>query len=207
MSQSRRGEQTWIDAAADRFEQQWTSGPQKPLIEDFLQAAEPNHAAELLEELVRVECELRRPGGDQPAPEEYLARFPDHRAAIAAVFGDGNWDGISIDGNPLLRRLRGVSLGFRVLKEVTLNGLQPISVVLGPNGCGQSTLFDVFGFPSDVLQTNVRKAIEPRGRLRELRSRGSTGPIGITVRYRESAFEVKKPGPDKGRKLRKEHVI
>jgi predicted ATPase len=59
----------------------------------------------------------------------------------------------------------------------------------------KSTLFDVFGFLSDALQTNVRKAVEPRGRLRELRSQDSTGPIGITVRYRESEFEVKKPGP------------
>jgi len=79
---------------------------------------------------------------------------------------------------------------YRVLKEITLDGLQPMSVVLGPNGCGKSTLIDVFGFLSDALQTNVRKAIEPRGRLRELRSRGSSGPIGITVRYRESAFEA-----------------
>ncbi len=84
---------------------------------------------------------------------------------------------------------------YRVLKEVTLDDLQPMNVVLGPNGCGKSTLFDVFGFLSDALQTNVKKAIEPRGRLRELRSRGSTAPIGITVRYRESAFGVNKPGP------------
>jgi predicted ATPase len=83
----------------------------------------------------------------------------------------------------------------RVLKAVALDGLQPTNVVVGPNGCVKSTLFDVFGFLSDALQTNVRKAIEPSGRLRELRSHGSTGPIAITVRYRESAFEVKKPGP------------
>ncbi len=80
---------------------------------------------------------------------------------------------------------------YRVLKEITLDDLQPMSVVLGPNGCGKLTLFDVFGFLSHALQTNVKKAVEPRGRLRELRSRGSTGPICITVRYRESAFEVK----------------
>ena len=70
---------------------------------------------------------------------------------------------------------------YRVLKEIILDGLQPMSVVLGPNGCGKSTLIDVFGFLSDALQTNVKKAIEPRGKLSELRSRGSTGPIGITV--------------------------
>ena len=84
---------------------------------------------------------------------------------------------------------------YRVLKEFTLDGLQPMSVVLGPYGCGKSTLFDVFGFLSDALQTNVKKAIEPRGRLRELHSRGSTGPIGITIRYRESTFGANKPGP------------
>ena len=70
MSQSRRGEQTWIDGAAHRFEQQWISGPQKPLIEDFLAEADASRGAELLEELIRVECELRRAGGDQTSPGE-----------------------------------------------------------------------------------------------------------------------------------------
>jgi predicted ATPase len=38
------------------------------------------------------------------------------------------------------------------------------------------------------LQTNVRKALESRGRIQEVRSRGSTGPISFTIRYRESDF-------------------
>ena len=40
----------------------------------------------LLEELLRVEVELRRRAGDDPAPAEYVARFPEHTALVAAVF-------------------------------------------------------------------------------------------------------------------------
>ncbi len=86
MSQSLRGEQTWIDAAADRFEREWHSGPDRPHIEDCLDETEPNRRAELLEELVRVECELRRAAGERPTPAEYLIRFPDDCPAVNAAF-------------------------------------------------------------------------------------------------------------------------
>ncbi len=86
MSQSLRGEQTWIDAAADRFERQWNAGPDRPRIEDCLEVAEPNQRAQLLEELVRVECEIRRAAGEQPSPAEYLIRFPDDCPAVNAAF-------------------------------------------------------------------------------------------------------------------------
>ncbi len=89
MSQSRRGEQTWIDAAADRFERQWNTGPDRPRIEDFLADADDNGRAHLIEELVRVERELRRAGGEQPTPAEYLVRFPDDWQAVnAALLGE-----------------------------------------------------------------------------------------------------------------------
>jgi serine/threonine-protein kinase len=91
MSSIPSGERTWVDNAADRFEQQWTNGPQKPLIEDFLAeaqvVAEDGRRAHLVEELVRVECELRRAEGEEPKVQEYRSRFPDEHEAVAAAFG------------------------------------------------------------------------------------------------------------------------
>jgi len=41
----------------------------------------------LLEELLRVECELRRRAGEEPSREEYSLRFSEYAALIDAVFG------------------------------------------------------------------------------------------------------------------------
>lgn len=84
---------------------------------------------------------------------------------------------------------------YRVLQNVTFKGLQPLTVILGPNGAGKSTFFDVFGFLADCLQTNVRKALDSRGRFSEVRSRDADGPISFTIRYRESDFGVRKSTP------------
>jgi len=91
MGHSQTGERTWIDEAADRFESDWKRGGDRPCIEDFLaQEAGPRRAL-LLQELLRVECELRKSAGETPGPREYRQRFPDDRAAVDAVFGaDGH---------------------------------------------------------------------------------------------------------------------
>jgi eukaryotic-like serine/threonine-protein kinase len=87
MSHSQTGERTWIDEAADRFECDWKRGGDRPRIEDFLaQEAGPRRSL-LLQELLRVECELRKSAGETPGPQEYRQRFPDDRAAVDAVFG------------------------------------------------------------------------------------------------------------------------
>lgn len=74
---------------------------------------------------------------------------------------------------------------YRVLKDVELTDLRPLTVLLGKNGSGKSTLFDVFAFLSDCFSDGLRKAWDTRGRFRELRSRDAKGPIVIEVRYRE----------------------
>jgi predicted ATPase len=74
---------------------------------------------------------------------------------------------------------------YRALKEVELKDLTPLTVLLGPNGSGKSTLFDVFSFLSECFQYGLRHAWDRRGRAKELRTRGASGPIVFELKYRE----------------------
>jgi predicted ATPase len=75
---------------------------------------------------------------------------------------------------------------YRLFKEVKLSDLPRMTVVVGANGSGKTTLFDVFTFLKDALTQNVAQAVARRGGFRELVSRGSQGPISISVKFRES---------------------
>ena len=75
---------------------------------------------------------------------------------------------------------------YRVFRDIRLTKLPPMTVVIGANGTGKSTLFDVFSFLKDALAGNVASAVARRGGFRELVSRGRRGPIGITIKFRES---------------------
>lgn len=76
---------------------------------------------------------------------------------------------------------------YRLFKEAAFDDLPRFVVVVGPNGSGKSTLFDVLSFLKDALTQNVAVAVAKRGGFRELVSRGSDGPIGITVKFRETS--------------------
>jgi len=75
---------------------------------------------------------------------------------------------------------------YRLFRHTKLDDLPRLSVIVGANGTGKSTLFDVFSFLKDALAHNVASAVTQRGGFRELVSRGADGPIGITVKFRES---------------------
>ena len=74
---------------------------------------------------------------------------------------------------------------YRALRDVELREITPLSVFLGPNGSGKSTLFDVFAFLAECFTDGVRCAWDKRGRFKELRTRGSDGPIEFELKYRE----------------------
>lgn len=75
---------------------------------------------------------------------------------------------------------------YRALKHLELKDIRPLTVLLGANGSGKSTVFDVFNFLAECFQFGLRHAWDRRGRARELRTRGQSGPIVIELKYRET---------------------
>lgn len=76
---------------------------------------------------------------------------------------------------------------YRLFRDTKLTDLPRLAIVVGANGSGKSTLFDVFSFLKEALTQNVATAVARRGGFRELISRGESGPIAITVKFRESS--------------------
>ncbi len=74
---------------------------------------------------------------------------------------------------------------YRVLRDVTLSGLTPLTVFLGHNGSGKSTVFDALAFLAEAVDGGVEAAVSRRGGFGEIRSLGSSGDIeiGVTVEF------------------------
>ena len=63
---------------------------------------------------------------------------------------------------------------FKAFKDLYLRNMPAFCVVVGANGTGKSTLFDLFGFLKDCLTYNVTTALQARGGFNEVISRGAT---------------------------------
>ena len=92
---------------------------------------------------------------------------------------------MSLDGPPPARIESLRVQNFRALKDVWFRDLTPMTVLLGPNSSGKSTVFDVFAFLSECFEFGLRRAWYRRGRARELRTRGTGGPVSVEIKYRE----------------------
>ena len=79
---------------------------------------------------------------------------------------------------------------YRLFRDAKLVDLPRLTIVVGANGSGKSTLFDIFSFLKEALNHNVAQAVARRGGFRELISRGASGPISISVKFRESGGKL-----------------
>jgi predicted ATPase len=76
---------------------------------------------------------------------------------------------------------------FRAFRDVEMRDIPRFAVLVGANGTGKSTLFQVFGFLRDAMTTNVTTAMAKLGGSRgidEVRSRGCKGDIEIELKFR-----------------------
>ena len=76
---------------------------------------------------------------------------------------------------------------FKSFKDSELSALPELCIIVGANGAGKSTIFSVFGFLRDAMNSNVNAALARLGGSRgfqEVRSRNSHGPIEIELKFR-----------------------
>jgi predicted ATPase len=88
------------------------------------------------------------------------------------------------------RSLRDIAMGRIGTDQKLRNAvpLTPLTVVIGKNGVGKSSIFDAFGFLADCMETDLETACNARkrGGYDKLASEGVNEPIKFTVYYRES---------------------
>ena len=89
-------------------------------------------------------------------------------------------------------RIESVRLkNFKLFKEIEMNDIPGFCVVVGANGTGKSTLFDVFGFLKDCLTYNVSRALLSRGGFKEVVTRGEEeNNIYIELQFRLKINDV-----------------
>lgn len=74
---------------------------------------------------------------------------------------------------------------FKSFENVELLDIPSFCIVVGANGTGKTTLFDVFGFLKDCLTYNVSRALQSRGGFKEVVSRGKADQsIYIELQFR-----------------------
>src|SRR5262245_19435724 len=82
--------QARLESIVGRFEEAWQHG-RRPVIDDYLPAAEPERSAALIE-LIYVDLEYRLKAGEAVRLESYLERFPllanDHGTTLALIVAE-----------------------------------------------------------------------------------------------------------------------
>lgn len=99
------------------------------------------------------------------------------------MIGMASIEGIRIQN---YKALKDVTLG-RTFESQNKDPLPRLITIIGPNGCGKSSLMDALGFIGDCLHLGVEEACDKphRGGFERLRTRGVDEPIKFEIYYRQ----------------------
>jgi len=82
---------------------------------------------------------------------------------------------------------------YRLFEFLEINDIPGFCVIIGANGTGKSTLFDIFGFLRDALKNNIRQALQVRGGFNEVITRGKEQEdIEIELKFRMKILETER---------------
>jgi predicted ATPase len=77
---------------------------------------------------------------------------------------------------------------FKSFKDVIFNDIPGFCVLIGANGSGKSSFFQVFEFLKDAMKNDISTALNHLGGskgINEIRNRNSYGPIEIEIKFRQ----------------------
>lgn len=98
-----------------------------------------------------------------------------------------------------MAKIEGIGIkNFRCLKDIRLGKLwygsttesaplTAMTVVIGKNGVGKSTLFDAFGFLADALKYGVEEACNLRGGFEKIISKGQSAELEFAIAFKEDS--------------------
>jgi predicted ATPase len=82
---------------------------------------------------------------------------------------------------------------YRLFEDIEIKHIPALCVIIGANGTGKSTLFDIFGFLRDALTNNIRQALQIRGGFNEVVTRGKEKEdIEIELKFRMKILETER---------------
>ncbi|MEQ8756761.1 MAG: AAA family ATPase [Coleofasciculus sp. G1-WW12-02] len=82
---------------------------------------------------------------------------------------------------------------YRLFESIEIKNIPGFCVIVGANGTGKSTLFDIFGFLRDALKNNIRQALQVRGGFNEVITRGKEQEdIEIELKFRMKILETER---------------
>ena len=82
---------------------------------------------------------------------------------------------------------------FKTFQSAEFKDIPKMCVIVGANGSGKSSLFDVFSFLKDAMMDNVQKAFSKRGGFKEVVSRGHANEaIELKIQFRMPVANVQR---------------